>query len=168
MSTFNHITIASILMSAQLLAGNVAYAEPLARPIQLTSHAEIEIIKVDVSGKQRIERLPATRVVPGKDLIYTLTFENVGTKSGDDIVIQNPIPASTVYKTDSASGKNTRISFSVDGGQNFSSPQQLTITEDDGSTRTARASEYTTIRWRYKQPLPPGTKSSVEFRVVLK
>jgi len=159
--------ITSILVSALLLANQAALAAQESGPILLTSNAEVEVIKTDVTGKQSIKRELATEVVPGKDVIYTLTFENVGSISGKDIVINNPIPEHTVYKTGSASGTDTRISFSVDGGQNFALPEQLTVTEADGNTRTAKASEYTTIRWEYTKPLLPGKKSSVEFRVVL-
>ena len=159
--------ISSILMSALLLANQAVSAVQESGPIQLTSNAEVEVIRTDSNGKQSIKRELATEVVPGKDVIYTLTFENVSTNSGNDIVINNPIPEHTVYKTGSASGTDTRISFSVDGGQNFASPEQLTVTGTDGNTRTAKASEYTTIRWQYTKPLQPGKKSSVEFRVVL-
>jgi len=159
-------TIAAIFMSA-LLLNPAAQAAKETGPILLTSNAEVEIIKTDATGKQSIKRELATEVIPGKDVIYTLTFENVGTNPGNDIVINNPIPEHTVYKTGSASGTDTHISFSVDGGQSFASPEQLTVTEADGSTRTANASEYTTIRWQYTKQLPPGKKSSVEFRVVL-
>jgi len=157
----------SILMSVLLLASQTASAVQQSGPIQLTSSAEVEIIKTDTTGKQSIKREHATEVIPGKDVIYTLTFENVGSNSGNDIVINNPIPEHTVYKTGSASGTDTRISFSVDGGQNFASPEQLMVTGADGNTRTAKASEYTTIRWQYTKPLQPGKKSSVEFRVML-
>ncbi|MEN8205384.1 MAG: hypothetical protein ABFS24_05145 [Pseudomonadota bacterium] len=159
--------IASILMSILLLANQTAYAVQEAGPIQLTSQAEVEVIEPEASGEQTVRRVPATMAVPGKDVIYTLTFENVGSESGKDIIINNPIPEHTVYKTDSASGTDTRISFSVDGGQSFAPPEQLTVTGADGNTRTAKASEYTTIRWKYTKPLQPGKKSSVEFRVVL-
>jgi uncharacterized repeat protein (TIGR01451 family) len=167
MNIKNPKTTASILMSVLLLANQSASAVPESGPIQLTSNAEVEVIKTDANGKQSIKRELATEVVPGKDVIYTLTFENLGTNSGNDIVINNPIPEHTVYKTGSALGTDTRISFSVDGGQSFASPEQLTVTGADGNTRTAKASEYTTIRWQYTKPLQPGNKSSVEFRVVL-
>jgi uncharacterized repeat protein (TIGR01451 family) len=160
--------IASIFICVLLLANQAASAVQESGPIQLTSNAEVEVIKTDASGKQSIKREMATEVVPGKDVIYTLTFENVGSTSGNDIVINNPIPEHTVYKTGSASGTDTHISFSVDGGQNFAAPEQLTVTAADGNTRAAMASEYTTIRWQYTKPLQPGKKSSVEFRVVLK
>jgi len=167
MNIKNPNAIASILMGALLLANQAAEAAKEAGPIQLTSNAEVEVIKTDATGKQSIKRELATEVVPGKDVIYTLTFENIGTTPGNDIVINNPIPEHTVYKTGSASGTDTQISFSVDDGQNFSAPEQLTVTGADGNTRTAKASEYTTIRWQYTKPLQPGKKSSVEFRVVL-
>jgi len=159
-------TIAAIFMSA-LLLNPAAQAAKETGPILLTSNAEVEIIKTDATGKQSIKRELATEVIPGKDVIYTLTFENVGTNPGNDIVINNPIPEHTVYKPGSASGTDTRISFSVDDGQSFAPPEELTVTGADGSTRIARASEYTTIRWQYLKPLQPGDKSSVEFRVVL-
>ena len=167
MNISNPKAIASILISLLLLANQAVSAVQESGPIQLTSNAEVEIIKTDASGKQSIKRELATEVVPGKDVIYTLTFKNVGTSSGNDIVINNPIPEHTVYKTGSASGTDTRISFSVDGGQNFAPPEQLTVTEANGNTRSAKSSEYTTIRWQYTKPLQPGNKSSVEFRVVL-
>lgn len=160
-------SIVSTLVTVLLLVCPVAYAAQQSGPIQLTSNAEVEVIETDAAGKRHIKRQPANKVVPGKDVIYTLSFENVGTDPGDDIVIQNPIPEHTVYKPDSASGTDTRISFSVDDGQHFASPADLTVTEADGSKRIARSSEYTTIRWQYTRPLPPGAKSSVEFRVVL-
>jgi uncharacterized repeat protein (TIGR01451 family) len=156
----------SMLMSL-LLASPASYALQDTGPVELTSHAEVEVIATDASGKQSIKRVAAAEVVPGKDVIYTLTFENVGSEPGKDIVIQNPVPEHTVYRADSAAGKDTRISFSVDGGRTFSTAELLTVTEADGSTRIAKSSEYTTVRWQYTKPLPPGNKSSVEFRVVL-
>ena len=97
-------TFASILLGV-LLASPSAYALQDSAPVQLTSHAEVEVIETDTGDKQHIRRVPAAEVLPGKDVIYTLTFENVGTEPGKDIVIQNPIPEHTVYKTDSASGQ---------------------------------------------------------------
>lgn len=167
MYTSNTKAIVSTLISILLLASAAANATADAGPVQLTSIAEVEVITTDADGKQSIKRVAAAEVIPGKDVIYTLTFENVGSETGNDIVIQNPIPEHTVYKADSAAGEDTRISFSVDGGEHFAAAELLTVTEADGSTRIAKASEYTTIRWQYTKPLQPGHQSSVEFRVVL-
>lgn len=168
MTITNKAMIAAGLMSLLLLSTTAARASQDAGPIQLTSLAEIESVITDESGKQTVKRIPAKKVVPGKDVIYTLVFENTGTLPGNDIVIQNPIPEHTVYKVDSASGSDTRVSYSVDGGKSFASAEALTVKQPDGSTRQATAADYTTIRWEYIKPLPPGEKSSVEFRVVLR
>jgi uncharacterized repeat protein (TIGR01451 family) len=136
-------------------------------PIRLSSTAEVEVEGTDASGEKTVTRVPATKVVPGKDVIYTLTFENTGELPGNDIVISNPIPDHTVYKSGSASGVDTDITFSVDGGTHFAPPAALTVRTDDGSVRPAGAADYTTIRFAFTRPLPPGEKSSVEFRVVL-
>lgn len=168
MTITNKGLIAAGLMSLLLLSTTALRANQDTGPIQLTSMAEVENISMDEAGKQTVKRVPASKVVPGKDVIYTLVFENTGTLPGNDIVIQNPIPEHTVYKVGTAGGDDTRISYSVDGGKNFASADTLTVTEADGSTRQATASDYTTIRWEYIKPLPPGEKSSVEFRVVLR
>ena len=165
--TINRI-IAAVLTGLMLLSASVARASQEPGPIQLTSIAEVEVVTTDAAGKQTVKRVPATKVVPGKDVIYTLVFENTGTLPGNDIVIQNPIPEHTVYKVDTAAGSDTEISYSVDGGNHFASADALTVTEADGSTRQAMAADYTTIRFEYTRPLPPGEKSSVEFRVVLR
>mgnify|MGYP001553114910 FL=1 len=160
--------IAAGLTALLLLSTTAARASQDPGPIQLTSMAEVESVTTDESGKQTVKRIPATKVVPGKDVIYTLVFENTGTLPGNDIVIQNPIPEHTVYKVDTAAGSDTKISYSVDGGKHFASADALMVTEANGSTRQATAADYTTIRFEYTRPLPPGEKSSVEFRVVLR
>jgi uncharacterized repeat protein (TIGR01451 family) len=168
MTITNKGMIVAGLISLLLLSTTAARASQDTGPIQLTSMAEVENVTTDESGKQTVKRVPASKVVPGKDVIYTLVFENTGTLPGNDIVIQNPIPEHTVYKADTAGGTDTEISYSVDGGNNFASADALTVSGADGSTRQATASDYTTIRWKYTRPLPPGEKSSVEFRVVLR
>ena len=168
MTITNKGLIAAIITGLMLLSVSVARANQEPGPIQLTSMAEVESVSTDEAGKQTVKRVPASKVVPGKDVIYTLVFENTGTLPGNDIVIQNPIPEHTVYKADTAGGTDTEISYSVDGGNNFASADALTVSGADGSTRQATASDYTTIRWKYTRPLPPGEKSSVEFRVVLR
>ena len=168
MTITNKGLIAAVITGLMLLSVSVAHANQEPGPIQLTSMAEVESVTTDEAGKQTVKRVPASKVVPGKDVIYTLVFENTGTLPGNDIVIQNPIPEHTVYKVGTAGGDDTRVSYSVDGGKNFASADALTVTEADGSTRQATASDYTTIRWEYIKPLPPGEKSSVEFRVVLR
>lgn len=136
--------------------------------IQLTSSAELEVVTQDDQGNEIIKRVPAEKVIPGSEVIYTTHFKYNGSQPAENIAISNPIPEHTVYKLGSAAGQNTQILFSANGGESFHAAQQLQVSTQDGSQRSAEASDYTNIRWTYQGQLQPGDEGVVEFRVVLK
>ena len=136
--------------------------------IQLTSVVELEVVSKDEQGNEIVKRIPAEKVTPGSEVIYTTRFKHNGSQAAEDIVISNPIPEHTVYKVNSATGKGTEILYSVDNGQSFHHQDKLAVVEKDGSTRLAEAKDYTDIRWTYRGQLQPGDEGAVEFRVVLK
>ena len=154
----------NVLLLALIVLSSSAYADNF---IKLTSAVEQEVVVKDKRGKKTVKRVPAEKVVPGDEVIYTTVFTNVGDEPADNIVIKNPIPEHTFYKDGSAAGGNTVVTYSVDGGRTFDKPQNLFVKEKGGSKRLAKASEYTDIRWEYKPKLHPGKKSSVQFRAVL-
>jgi len=160
----NITTLFAVLLLAGL-SGNAAYAEDT---IRLTSTARQEVVETDAAGNRQVKRVDASKVVPGDEVIYVIEFENTGAEAAENIVIRNPVPANTRYKAGSAAGTDTSISYSVDGGKNFDAPENLVITEADGTTRPARATDYTAVRWIYTRALQPREKSSVEYRVVVK
>ncbi len=136
--------------------------------IQLTSVVELEVVSKDEQGNEIVKRIPAEKVTPGSEVIYTTRFKHNGSAPAEDIVISNPIPEHTVYKVNSAAGEETEILYSVDNGQSFHHQDKLAVIEKDGSTRAAQAKDYTDIRWTYRGQLQPGDEGAVEFRVVLK
>ena len=136
--------------------------------IALSSIVELEVVAIDEQGKQKVTRVPAEKVTPGSEVIYTTRFKHNGSTPAADIVISNPIPEHTVYKLNSATGENTQTMFSVDGGRTFHLPNELKVIGQDGATRVAEAKDYTDIRWTYQGELKPGDEGAVEFRVVLK
>jgi len=136
--------------------------------IKVTSVAQIEVEIVGKDGKKTFKRTPVTKAVPGTEVIYTNTFENIGEKAASDIVINNPVPKATEYKAGSAFGKDCEILFSADGGKTFGHAEELKITGADGKERTALAKEYTHIRWTYKGQLAAGKSGAVGFRTVIK
>lgn len=136
--------------------------------IKLTSIAQIEVEVIDQKGKKTLKRTPVEKVVPGTEVIYTTTFENVGNKPASDIVINNPLPNDSEYKAGSAFGKDSEILFAVDGGKKFGHPEELKIKDADGKERTALPREYTHIRWTYKGQLAVGKSGEVGFRTVVK
>jgi len=136
--------------------------------IELSSIVELEVVSIDTQGNKKIQRVPAEKVTPGSEVIYTTRIKHNGSEPVEDIVISNPIPEHTIYKMDSAAGENTLTMFSIDGGQSFHEPEQLKVIDSDGVTRIAEAKDYTDIRWTYKGELKPGDEGEIEFRVTLK
>lgn len=136
--------------------------------IQLETVAEIEVTDTSPQGEIVTLRKPASNVVPGTEVIYTITAHNTGAEDASSIVITNPVPEHTVYIKGSAFGSGTDISFSVDGGNSFNKPEKLTIKDAKGNTRPATAEDYTHIRWVLQFALKPGQKAPVWYRVRIK
>ncbi len=136
--------------------------------IKVKSIAEIEVEVVGKDGKKTLKRAPIEKVVPGTEVIYTTTFDNLINKAVSNVAIDNPVPNDSEYKAGSAFGKDCDILFSVDGGKNFAPAEKLKIKGADGKERTALPREYTHIRWIYKGQLAAGKSGEVGFRTVIK
>ncbi len=123
---------------------------------------------VDEDGRVERQLVDATRVVPGDELRYTITFTNNGGEVVDagSVVITNPIPESTEYLDGTAFGAGTEIVFSTDG-ERFAAASELMV-EKDGSEALASAKDYATIRWTFGPELKPGETGHVSFNVRLK
>jgi len=128
-----------------------------------------KVVVVDEDGKKVEKRMPATDVVPGDVLVYTLMFENKGDEVAKNVVLNDPIPTGTVYIADSVFGPGAEAGFSVDG-KHFKKAGLLTYTiEQKGKKEVHKASpeEYTHIRWVIKE-VPAGKSGMVGFRVQVK
>jgi uncharacterized repeat protein (TIGR01451 family) len=159
---FISVFFTAALLTAFTLPAHAA--EPGA--IKLSSVAEKRIDVVDKDGKTVSTRTRVDTAVPGDEIIYTTTFENISNKPAGNIVITNPIPNATTYR--SASGANTEITFSIDGGNQYAASDKLIVTASEGNTRPAMPSDYTHLRWVYKGELAVGETSDVSFRTVIK
>lgn len=155
-----HITIA---FAATLGVVHSAHAQGC---IELKNTAEIEQEYTDAQGKKAKRLVPAAKVVPGDQVIYTVTAKNVCEKPAENIVIANPVPAHMRYVQSSAMGVGTDISYSLDG-KSFAQPDALAVREADGSTRPARPDEFRHVRWAFKTPFAPGATAFVRYRATL-
>lgn len=142
----------------------VQAAEPT---IKVRSIAEIEVEAVN-NGIKEITRSSPIKAIPGTEVIYTNTFENVGSETASNIVINNPIPVDTEYKAGSAFGKDCEIVFSVDGGRTFGEAATLKVKGADGNEYSALPRQYTHIRWTYKGQLAVGQSGELGFRAIIK
>ena len=136
--------------------------------IKLTSTALVEKEVVNAEGKKEIKRVKATKVVPGSEVIFVTFYENISKEKADKAVITNPVPAHMIYTDQSARGKGTLITFSIDNGKSFNIPAKLFVLDATGRKFPARPKDYTHIRWEMQHPLPPGAKGEVSFRAILK
>jgi len=59
---------------------------------------------------------PSGPATSGASLTYTLYYQNIGSGTATTVVLTDAIPAETTYITNSASGTNTTIFYSRDGG----------------------------------------------------
>jgi len=134
--------------------------------IKVWSKAET-LVTVEKDGKKVQKKIPAVKVLPGKTIYYTTEFKNISKKSVDGINIINPIPKLTRYIHKSASGENTSITFSIDGGKTWGRSDKLMKKGKDGKKYPAKASDYTHIRWKHQGPLQSGKTGKATFQVTL-
>ena len=133
--------------------------------IVLKSTAEIEKEVVDDKGEKSRVLVPAGKVIPGTEVVWTVTANNTCKQPSDKVTISNPVPEHMTLVPNSAFGAGSDISYSLDG-QKFAPAGQLTVREN-GADRAARADEYKHIRWVFKNPVQPGASAVARFRAVL-
>ena len=125
-----------------------------------------EEVTVTETGEKQRRLVPAATVVPGDDVVYTITFTNTSGETADNIVITNPLAGELTYVDGSAFGPGTTIEFSVDGGLSYAVDSELTVTED-GEVRPARPEDFTHIRWVMQAELQAGAQGLARFRARL-
>ena len=133
--------------------------------IALKSVAEVEQEVVDAKGQKSTKLVPATSVVPGTVVTWTVTADNVCKQPSDKVTINNAIPEHMTYVANSATGQNADITFSLDG-KAFAAADQLTV-QENGAARKARADDFKHIRWVFRGALAPGAQAVARFREVL-
>jgi len=162
-------TISKLVIGALALAATSAAAAEGARKgcVELKTVAETEVEYVDEQGQRATKLVPAAKVIPGTQVVWTVTASNVCDKAAEKVFIDNPIPAQMSYVPDSALAAGADIQFSTDGRQ-FAEPASLRVSEADGTQRAARSSDYTHIRWSLRNPIGPGQVAVARYRAALK
>jgi uncharacterized repeat protein (TIGR01451 family) len=157
-------------VSAGLFAFCVAAAasgQATSTTIKFKTIAEVETKRVE-AGREVVRLMPADRVVPGDEVIYTVEARNTGPIAVAAPTILNPIPAHMLYVADSATGPGAEVSYSIDGGRTFDRPENLRVQGPDGQWRPAGAKDYTHIRWKLKNTLKSNSVAFARFRAVVK
>ncbi|MBI5845278.1 MAG: hypothetical protein HZB23_11485 [Deltaproteobacteria bacterium] len=159
--------IAFFAISFLAISAFSAFAETRGA-IELTSLAEKEVVVTDASGKAVKKLVAAEKVIPGDEIIYSVSFRHVSDKPAEKVVLDNPVPEHMIYVPGSAEGRDTSITFSVDGGKTYHPEKDLRVKKADGTYRPAMPEDYTGVRWTLKKAVRPGEKGRVSFKAKLK
>ncbi len=138
--------------------------------IKIENHSYVEKEIVTKTGQKSKQLVPATKVVPGDEVHYIISYKNVGGAPATDIVITNPIPAHMVYSSaeieSPVTGSETVVS--VDGGKTYGALYALKVTEKPAKVRPALPTDVTHVQWKIAGKLAMNAMGRVHLRAVLK
>jgi len=161
MTTCKGVLLAGLL----LLSGNAMAQQGT---IRLEHKAEQWQSVIDENGAEQVRLVKATNVVPGERVLFTVTYTNTGDQPAERVTVTNPVPEHMTYVDDSATGDNTSVLFSVDGGDSFAAATDLRVSNADGTERPAGAADYTHVRWIVGNDIGPGASGTVQFTATVK
>jgi len=142
-------------------ASPIAFAQDKAC-VSLKTEAQVEQDYVDAQGKRAKRLVAPGKVVPGNEIVWTITATNTCAKPADKVVIENAVPEHMVYVADSAAGAGTTITYSLNG-RDFAKQSELTVREAD-KTRPARSDEIKSIRWVVNAAIAPNAAATARYR----
>jgi uncharacterized repeat protein (TIGR01451 family) len=162
------LRLALTLLTLLLLCPAVTLAAPEDAPVSIVTQAMVEQKIATEEGRLEVQRVPASKALPGDTVTFINTVTNNSDSAAESIAVSNPIPGNMLFVAGSATGEKTTITFSVDGGESYDRPERLTVTGADGNSRPATPADYTDIRWLFTIPLQAGAAEQVEFQAQVK
>lgn len=121
---------------------------------------------VDESGAM-IETLEdAVTVAPGDTVVYSLEYAYTGDEAAEGVTLTMPVPEEVVLLEGSEMKAGTVVTYSIDGGETFSSRDALVVGAGEES-RAAMADEITHVKWMFEDDVPAGSEGAISFRGLL-
>ena len=152
--------------AAALLLSSNAYAQQKAC-VTLKTDAQMEQEYTDAQGKPAKRLVPPGKVVPGNEVIWTITATNTCNTPAEKVVVDNAVPEHMVYVANSAMGPGTEMTFSLNG-RDYAALNALTVREANGTTRPANADEIKNIRWVFTSAFAANATGFVRYRAKVK
>lgn len=151
-----------IIMLSLLCAPVALLAQSGDSKMILTSDIKVEKAQL-INGINTITLSEPDVVVPGDDLVFTISYKNQNDQPATDFVITNPLPDAVAFAGDASN----MAQFSVDNGVSWGALQDLQITDENGTTRPAQNGDVTHLRWVIDS-IAPGASGNVTFRGAVK
>ena len=130
-------------------------------------------VKVTLAGTvtregQAVALADAGMVHPGEVLQWNITSENSGTGAARSYKAVGQIPRGTLLVIGStvADGE-ADVTYSIDGGRNYSAQPTVTERQADGSVRQVPApvASYTHVRYEWQDALAAGSALNASYKV---
>jgi len=153
---------------AMAMAAAISLAAPLSAqgasaPVSLTGDVKAEKVIVGADGKERIELVEPTAIIPGDKLVFGTDYASKGAETVNNFVVTNPLPAAVRLAPEA----DPALSVSVDGGKTFGALAALTITSSDGTTRPATHADVTHVRWVLAS-IAPGESGRLTYPAIIR
>lgn len=150
------------------LAAAITFAAPAAAqgnasPIALNGDVKAEKIVTDADGKERVELVEPTSIVPGDRLVFGTDYANSGADAVSNFIVTNPLPAAVRLAPDA----DPALDVSVDGGKTWGALAALTFTNSDGTTRPAAHADVTHVRWVLAS-IAPGASGRLTYPAIIR
>lgn len=139
------------------------FAAPALADVALTTKVQKRVLESSSQGTVQERFVPAVKIVPGDVVAYTIEATNGSTEPAERVVITDPIPEHMRYVEGSGLATDAALLFSTDGGFRFDTAENLSVANEDGTTRRASAADYTHIRWVFAAPIAPDAQRAVRF-----
>jgi uncharacterized repeat protein (TIGR01451 family) len=136
--------------------------------VEIKNESFQEKEEVAKDGTKSMKLVPAGKVVPGGEVIFVLTYKNVGKEAATNVVLTNPVPKHMTYKTAEVEpGVDAKAEVSVDGGKVYGDLLNLKVKDKLRKMRPALASDVTHVRWKVAGAVLPNKEGKVRLRAVL-
>jgi len=138
---------------------------------QAKPSVKVKLVGTVLRAGKEMTLAEAKSVRPGEILNWTLTSRNEGGAPALGYQTTAPMPAGTSYVEGSGSGEESpQITFSINGGRDFSARPMIEEKQADGSIKTVPApvTLYTHIRYLWNGPLASGSAVSATYKVRVK
>ncbi len=164
----------STFTQAFLSPARAALTATRSSPLQNASTRPV--VKMFLSGAverdgKRISIEAAGPVRPGEVVSFTLDSVNEGSAPAREYRAIGRVPEGTAFVGDSARGDGkTLVTYSIDGGKEFSVKPLIDEPQPDGTTKKVAApiSMYTQVRFEWADSIAPGGKVVASYQVRVK
>lgn len=152
----------TVAFAASAMFGGSALAQE-ASPVSLTGDVKAVVTTVDEAGNKTTELVEPNTIVPGDRLVFGTDYSNSGDEPVKNFVVTNKLPKPVRLASDA----DADLTVSVDGGETWGTLASLSVTLEDGSTRSAQHDDVTHVRWTLAE-IAPGGSGRVEYPAIIR